>query len=349
LIGFLKNVVISGFKPLNMKMDGHINRFPEQVKEALTIASRALLNKKNNIHHVLVTGLGGSGIGGSIVNELVQENCSLPILVNKDYFLPSFVNENTLVVVSSYSGNTEETLNCLIQAIEQKAQIVCITSGGKVEAIASEHGLDIIKVPGGNPPRTCLGYSIVQLLKVLHFNGFISLNYTKLVEDAMHLLEINKESIKNEALKIAEQLQDKLPVIYSLGNTESIAVRFRQQINENSKMLCWHHVIPEMNHNELVGWRNEDSKLSVIVLRTKFDYPKNIQRLAICKDIFLKYTPNYIEIHAKGDNRFEETFYLIHLTDWVSYYLAEINKVDAIEVNVIDYLKNSLTLNQVNS
>lgn len=323
-------------------MDGHIARFSKQLEEALEIASKAVLTKKNNIHQVLVTGLGGSGIGGSIVAELVQDNCTVPVLVNKDYFLPGYINSNTLVVVSSYSGNTEETLNCLQQAIDKKAQIVCITSGGKVAEIAKKHGFDLILVPGGNPPRTCLGYSVTQLLKVLHFNGFISIDFVNLLEKSTALLSLDNASIKTEAKNIAIKLKGKLPIIYSLGNTESIGVRFRQQINENSKMLCWHHVIPEMNHNELVGWKNEDHQLSVVVLRTKFDYEKNIKRLEICKDIFAKYTPNYIEIHAKGDTRFEQTFYLINLTDWVSFYLAELNNVDAIEVNVIDHLKTSL-------
>lgn len=325
-----------------MTMDGHIARFSKQLEEALEIASKAVLTKKSNVHQVLVTGLGGSGIGGSVVAELVQDNCTVPVLVNKDYFLPTYINENTLVVVSSYSGNTEETLQCMEQALKQKAQVVCITSGGKVAEIAKQHNLDVITVPGGNPPRTCLGYSVTQLLKILQFNGFISIDFVKLLQASIALLNADETSIKAEAKTIADKLKGTVPVIYSLGNTESLAVRFRQQINENSKMLCWHHVIPEMNHNELVGWRNVDHRLAVVVLRTKFDYEKNIQRLNICKDVFAEYTPNYLEIHAKGETRFEQSFYLINLTDWVSYYLAELNKVDAVEVKVIDFLKNSL-------
>jgi len=323
-------------------MDEHIARFSKQLEEAIEIATKAVLTKKTNVHQVLVTGLGGSGIGGSVVAELVQDNCRVPVVVNKDYFLPSYINSNTLVVVSSYSGNTEETLSCLQQAIDKKAQIVCITSGGKVAEIAKKYNLDIILLPGGNPPRTCLGYSVTQLLKILHFNGFISVDFVKLVQSAIAVMNSESENIKTEAKLIAEKLKGKMPVIYSLGSTESIAIRFRQQINENSKMLCWHHVIPEMNHNELVGWKTIDNRLAVVVLRTNFDYEKNIQRLTICKDIFAKYTPHYIEIPAKGNSRFEQTFYLIHLTDWVSYYLAELNDVDAVEVKVIDYLKNSL-------
>jgi glucose/mannose-6-phosphate isomerase len=325
-----------------MTMDGHIEGFKKQLQEAATIATKAKLTKKSNIHQVLVTGLGGSGIGGSVVNELVQDNCTVPIIVNKDYFLPSFVNANTLVIISSYSGNTEETLNCFEQAIKKNAQIVCVTSGGKVAEIAQKHGFDLVLVPGGNPPRTCLGYSVVQLLNILRFNEFISLDVTKLIADVVVLLENEKNNISKKSKEVAAELKGKIPVIYSLGNTESIAMRFRQQINENSKMLCWHNVIPEMNHNELVGWKREDNRLSVIVLRTDYDYEKNIKRLDFCKNVISTYTNNYTELKAIGKNRFEQLFYLIHLTDWISYELALHNEVDPIEVHIIDQLKNAL-------
>jgi glucose/mannose-6-phosphate isomerase len=325
-----------------MKMDGHIEGFKKQLQEAVNIAIQAKLTKKSNVNQVLVTGLGGSGIGGSVVNELVQDNCTVPIIVNKDYFLPSFVSEKTLVVISSYSGNTEETLNCFEQAIRNNAQIVCVTSGGKVAEIAKKNGFDLVIVPGGNPPRTCLGYSVVQLLNILKFNGFISLDVNNLIADVVQLLENEKNSIRNEAIKVASTLKGKIPVIYTLGNTESIAFRFRQQINENSKMLCWHNVIPEMNHNEIVGWRREDSNIAVIVLRTDYEFEKNSKRLSFCKNVISTYTSNYTELFAKGKNRFEQFFYLIHLTDWISYELALINEVDPIEVHVIDQLKSAL-------
>jgi glucose/mannose-6-phosphate isomerase len=338
-----KNQYFRAFKKISiMDMKGHIAGFPKQLNEALEIAANATLTKKEQVRQVLVTGLGGSGIGGSVVAELVQDNCKVPVLVNKDYFLPAFVDQHTLLVVSSYSGNTEETLSCLQQALDKKAQIVCITSGGKVAEIAKQHNLDLIMVPGGNPPRTCLGYSVTQLLQVLSFNGLITIDYRNALAGAIQLLNSDQDSILAEAKSIAAKLKGKIPVIYSLGATESLAVRFRQQINENSKMLCWHNVIPEMNHNELVGWTRKNDQLSVVVLRTSSDYEKNLKRLAICKEVFSKYTPHYLEIHAKGKNKFEEFFHLVHLTDYVSYFLAEIDGIDAVEVNVIDHLKREL-------
>ena len=323
-------------------MDGHIEGFKNQLKEAVEIANRAVLIRKTNVNQVLVTGLGGSGIGGSVVNELVQDNCTVPIIVNKDYFLPSFVNEKTLVIISSYSGNTEETLNCFEQAIAKNAQIVCVTSGGKVADMAKKNGYDLVIVPGGNPPRTCLGYSVIQLLNILKFNGFISIDLNNTIHDIIQLLETEKIEIREKAKQVAKSLIGKIPVIYTLGNTESIAVRFRQQINENSKMLSWHNVIPEMNHNEIVGWRSKAEHLAVVVFRTNYEFEKNQQRLSFCKKVIASYTNNYTELVAKGKNRFEQLFYLIHLTDWISYELAILNNVDPVEVHVIDQLKSAL-------
>jgi glucose/mannose-6-phosphate isomerase len=127
-----------------------------------------------------------------------------------------------------------------------------------------------------------------------------------------------------------------------LGSTEGIAIRFRQQINENSKMLCWHHVIPEMNHNELVGWTTRNESLAVVVLRTSADYERNVKRLEICKNIFETYSSSLTEIHAKGDSPLEQAIYLIHLTDWVSCDIADIKQIDPVEVKIIDHLKTEL-------
>jgi len=148
-----------------------VEGFTKQLKEALDIANSAFLTNKINIQNIVVTGLGGSGIGGTILSELIQSECQVPIIINKDYFLPEFVNSNSLVIISSYSGNTEETLSAMKHAIDKNAQIVCITSGGRVKAIADQYKYDTIIIPGGHPPRSCIGYSLVQLIKIIQFNG----------------------------------------------------------------------------------------------------------------------------------------------------------------------------------
>ncbi|MBA3682797.1 MAG: bifunctional phosphoglucose/phosphomannose isomerase, partial [Bacteroidetes bacterium] len=278
----------------------------------------------------------------TILSELISDSCNVPIIICKDYFLPAFVNSNTLLIVSSYSGNTEETLSALQQAISKKAQIVCITSGGKVLELAKQHQFDFIEIPGGNPPRSCIGYSLVQLIKILVTKNFADKKLFSDLERSIALLDKEIINIKTEAQKIAEKLVNKICVIYSLGTCEGAAVRFRQQINENSKMLCWHHVFPEMNHNELVGWTTKNDTLVVVTFHTSFDYARTKKRYDVCKPIFEKYSNGVIDIVAKGESKLEQFLYLINIGDWISCYIAELRGIDPVEVNVIDHLKGEL-------
>lgn len=326
-------------------MKNYVENFPSQLEEALRIANRADLTKirKGSIRNVLITGLGGSGIGGSIVTELVADTCPVPVLVNKDYSLPAFVDENTLLIACSYSGNTEETISVLNAALPRKAQIICITSGGSIGETAKTHNLSVITVPGGHPPRASFGYPLVQLLNIFNHLTFAASAFNKDLNDTINALRIKKDDIISEAQSIATKLHGKLPVIYCISGMEGVATRFRQQINENAKMLCWHHVIPEMNHNELVGWVEKHENISVTALRTSYDNPRSVKRMDICKEIISPLVSSWTEISAKGNSRIEQAIYLVHLTDWVSCFLADMKKVDPVEVKVIDRLKAELS------
>lgn len=323
-------------------MKALVQNFTNQLRESTSIAGKAIISDPKNIQTVLVTGLGGSGIGGTILSELVADTCKVPILVNKDYFLPEFVNENTLVIVSSYSGNTEETLNAMQEAIAKKAQIVAITSGGKVLELARQHQFDFIEIPGGQPPRSCIGYSLLQLIKVLVAKNLANPALFADVDSSIALLDKENATIKAEAQQIAEKLLNKIPVIYSLGTCEGTVVRFRQQINENSKMLCWHHTLPEMNHNELVGWTTRNDSLAVVTFHTSFDYDRTKKRYEVCRPLFEKYAASVTDITAKGQSKLEQFLYLIHIGDWISCFLADLRGIDPVEVNVIDRLKGEL-------
>ena len=324
-------------------MKNLIANFPKQLTEAINIGNNAKLSASSHtISNVLICGLGGSGIGGSIVSELVVSKANVPINVSKGYFIPAYVNENTLVIISSYSGNTEETLNCLELAIAKNSKIVCVTSGGKVLEIAKEKKLDTIIVPGGMPPRSCLGYSLTQLFFILSFNNIISFNFKEELEKAVKLIDEEKNNIHTEAKIIAEKLKDKTPVIYATTYNEGIAIRFRQQLNENSKMLCWHQIIPEMNHNELVGWTKKNDDLTVLIFLDKDEYSRNLARVEINKEVIKKYA-DITEVFSKGASAIEKAIYFIHLGDWISVYLADIRNVDATEINVINHLKSELS------
>lgn len=320
-----------------------IANFPVQLQEAQIIGqNHKFISERKNFSNVILTGLGGSGIGGSIVQNFVFDKLKIPFIVNKDYFLPAFVGKDSLVIVSSYSGNTEETIAAMQQALKAKATVVCITSGGKVAEIAKKKNLDCLLLPAGMPPRSCIGYSMTQVLYILQYFGLINYNFEKDYKAAIKKMKDDSKEFHKKAKALAKKLNGKLPVIYSGPEFEGVAVRFRQQINENSKMLCWHHVIPEMNHNELVGWKDKDPNKVVVILRNEDDYERVQMRMDINKQVIKKYTPNIIEIYSEGKGYFEKVFYFIHLTDWVSVYLADMHGQDATEVKVIDFLKNSL-------
>jgi glucose/mannose-6-phosphate isomerase len=321
-----------------------IEDFPLQLREAIGIADKQNFPVFTNpISNVIIAGLGGSGISGSIVSNMLENELTIPVTVVNRYFLPGYAGVNSLVIASSYSGNTEETISCLQEAIQKECNIICISSGGKIEEIAKEFDLFFIKIPGGNPPRASIGYSLVQLLAIFKYYSIAKLEYTEQLQAAIALIENEKNAITIEAKAVAAKMLNKTPVIYSSASTEAIIKRFRQQINENAKTLCWHHVFPEMNHNELVGWREKNENLAVIIFRNESDYERNKKRIEFSKNVFQKYTSTLIEIFSKGNSNIENTIYFIHIGDWISLFLAEMRGVNSVEVEVIDHLKSELS------
>ena len=204
--------------------------------------------------------------------------------------------------------------------------------------------MDYIQLPTGWPsPRACLGYSIVSQMYVLYKLGLIENHFITQLQRIAKDLQANSGEIIQRAKHLASLLESKMVVIYSGDRIEPAAVRFRQQINENSKMLSWHHVLPEMNHNELVGWRWNQPALAVVFLRSEEDHPRVQARMELTKEIVSHYTGSMIDVYGKGSSLLERSFYLVHLLDFVSVFLADYNKVDATEVRVIDFLKTELS------
>lgn len=324
-------------------MRGLIENFTQHITESLNISESANLAPFNEkINNVLICGLGGSGIGGSIIAQVVAQDAKCPITINKDYKIPAFVNENTLVICCSYSGNTEESLEMLAQAQAKNAVISCVTSGGKLEEIAKENNYNHIIIPGGHPPRGAFGFGFPPIFYLLSHYKVINNNYSSEFKNAVSVIDTEEENIIREATAVTEKLYNKIPVIYADANYEGAAIRFRQQINENSKMLCWHHVIPEMNHNELVGWTTKNEDLAVVILRNDDDYFRTQKRMEVNKTVFEKYTSTIIELYSKGNTQLEKALYLVHIGDWISLLLGEKKGVDITEVDVITSLKNEL-------
>lgn len=325
-------------------MDSLIERFMDQLEEAVEIGRKASVQPLSfDVHHIYVAGLGGSGIGADFVGAFIQNECKVPFIVRKGYTVPAYVGKNTLAIANSYSGNTEETLISYDQMKKSGARIICVASGGKLIEKAKEDHFDFVQVPSDWPsPRACLGYSLTVQLWVLQHLGFISDKYIREIQSSIKLLRNESADIKIKAEEIANRLHHHIPVIYIEDRMEPVAVRLRQQINENSKALCWHHVVPEMNHNELVGWRERNENLAVLYLRNEDDYDRNKVRMDINKEIISQYVNEIIEVNSKGNTMIERAMYLVHLGDWISWYLAQLRGVDALEVKVIDYLKGEL-------
>ncbi len=331
-------------------MNELISSFPNQLENAYSDFQKLSLSNfekaDREILNVVIVGLGGSGIGGNLIQTLTRSLLNVPYQVCKTYNLPNYIGRNTLFIASSFSGDTEETLASLDEAQRKGAYIACLTSGGKVQEIANQKGFDLVPLKSlAACPRAHLPYSAISLLLLLHHYNLIDTDFENEIKQTVSSLEKNNEEIKTEAKELAIPLKEKLPILYADAILEPMLIRFQQQINENAKQLCHVAVFPEMNHNELVGWhlpKDILSKTHILLFHSDYDHERVNKRMEICETIFNKHTDSITHISAKGSSFLEQVFYLIYLTDWVSYYLAEENGVDPFPVEVINYLKSSL-------
>lgn len=314
-----------------------------QIENALKIvASTVFYPAKNQINNIVICGLGGSGIAGQIIAKLMEGKINLPISVVNDYDLPNFANVNTLVIVSSYSGNTEEISSCLAQAQQRNCEIACISSGGEVVKIATENNYNLVKIPGGFPPRTCFAYSLIAQHAIFQNYNLINSDWKEEAKKTIEYLNANLNQIQSLAKNFADKITDKIAVVYSSSKYNGVAVRFCQQIAENAKQLCWSNRFPEMNHNEIVGWTQKNQNLSVIFLHFKNDHERVTKRMDLTKDVVNKYAFDVNSIFSEGESELQEVLYMVYLTDWVSVFVAENRNVDPIEIKAIDNLKNEL-------
>ena len=324
-------------------MNQLIEAFPDNISDSLEIASKHQFEKPDReIKNILICGMGGSGIGGKIVSLWMTSDSLVPVEILNDYNLPKWVDKHTLVIGSSYSGGTEETTISVAKSHEKGAYIIGITSGGEMEKFCRSNNYPVVIVPGGNPPRSQLAFSLIQLVNIFSQLGYFHESALDEVRSAMNLITSKREEIHTEAKSIAKHMLGKVGVIYSTARYEGVAIRARQQFNENSKYLCWHHVIPEMNHNELVGWGGGDDRFAALFIHPADVIERNQRRWEITMDVIRQRTSHVMEVHAKGNNMIERSIYLINLVDWASWYLSDLKKVDSIEIDVINLLKGEL-------
>jgi glucose/mannose-6-phosphate isomerase len=328
-------------------MKKQIEGFTLQLASALKIGQSVdLVRPGSDIRNILITGMGGSGIGANLVESLTFGRVPIPITVSKGYNIPQFVSPHTLFIACSFSGNTEETLAAINKAMLKRAHIICITSGGKMLELAKEYNLFWIQIPSGSKsPRTNLGYLMVSLMYALYHTNLIGAAFIKETENAIEYLDRGEKAIQSEAELIAKKLRGKLPIIYCDERLKAMATRFQNQINENAKQLAHINTFPEMNHNELMGWLFPEPVLQqaqVVYLYSDHDHERVEKRMEICRPVFEKRSNPIIDIVAEGASLLEQYYYLIHLTDWISYFLAKENGVDPDSAETIDFLKEEL-------
>jgi glucose/mannose-6-phosphate isomerase len=333
------------FKADKQNMYNVLLTFPEQVRHAITIGNDAPFfnSKKSSSKDITVLGLGGSAIGADLVRSFfnVQKSANhLRVTVSRGYDLPADIKEGSLVLASSYSGDTEETLSAFNQARKAKANIMCISTGGKISELARKNTLPLVVIPKGS------------LLKHPSLDSKFTNRTLKELDGVVSTLEelseiyADTESRKNIALQLAKKLSGTAPVIYSASERmDSVNLRWRGQIQENAKNVAFGNLLPEMNHNEINGWtfpKKATKNFSAILLRDVDDHPRVSIRFDALKDIIKGDVKSVTEIWSMGDSLLARMFALIYLGDWVSYYMAMLNNVDPSPVPVITKLKGIL-------
>ncbi len=330
-------------------MYGLTAAFAEQCDRALEIARSADLPPLEEAPTLVVlTGLGGSAAGGDFMRALFEHQASTPFLVNRESSMPEFVGPKTLVFATSYSGNTEETLAAYEDAKKRGAKIVAITSGGKLAERAARDGFPVIQVPGGQPPRTALGFLLVPGVVACERFGLLP---AQPWDEALQELRAAREDWKlevpesdNPTKKVARTLHGKLPVVYGLGGWQAVvAGRWKGQINENSKAMIFANAFPELCHNEILGWENSRRQSvqdwAAVYLEDGAEPPKMAKRGEVVEAAI---PGPVVRVRARGDSLLAKMLTLTSFGDFVSLYLAALLETDPHAMDAIEDLKAQL-------
>ncbi len=312
-----------------------LESIPEQIGDAVKLAKDIKITEP--IKKIMVAGMGGSGVSGDILKAYLKDK--LDVTVNKDYFLPELVGKETLLFIVSYSGNTEETVSAYRTAQRKNMKIVVITTGGKLEELSKMSKTPCIIIPKGFQPRAALAYLFFPMLTVLYNSHFID-NPEADIKNTVKALKNPK--FKERAQDLAENLVEKVPLIYASEKMGVVAYRWKTQFNENAKIHAFYHLFPELDHNELVGYGNIKAGYHVIIIKDDDDYVRVKKRMDITKRLISEAGINVTELVIKGECFLTKMFSAIYLGDLTSYYLALKYGTDPTPVDVIEKLKKDL-------
>ena len=328
-----------------------IRQFPEHFRDGwVRAADLEPRHRAGDLRQVVIVGMGGSAIGGDLVRTYARDRSPAPISVVRDYQLPHAVGEGTLVIASSYSGGTEETLAAYDEATARGAAVYVVTSGGELRDLAGQNELPHVVIPGGMQPRAALGYSLGAVLRIADKLGLCSVPEAEFSEalDVMHArVAALSDPNANDALELARKLHGKIPVVYTgPGLMEAVGVRWRNQIQENAKQLAFGNQFAELNHNEIMGWERAPEAvralLHVVVLRDPGDHAQIQKRIDVTRDLLRGQAAGWSECSPEGEGRLARMLSAIQLGDFVSFYLAMLVGVNPTPVETIQQLKRTL-------
>jgi glucose/mannose-6-phosphate isomerase len=337
--------------PENMRE--HLHGLPQQCRAAWRKAKYFQLPKDYaKIDKVVILGMGGSAIGGDLIRSLLSSKKKPIIFVNRDYELPAFIDDRTLVIASSYSGNTEETLSAFSQALQKKCKKLVMTTGGRLKELAEDAGVPVFLIDYVAQPRAAVGYGFMFLIAFLQKLGLIEdkkAEVEAMIQDLEKLLAELKETVytsSNQAKQLAARLYGKIAVIYGAGILSEVAHRWKTQINENSKGWAFYETFSELNHNAVVGYQFPQdlaSKMYVVMLRCPSLHPRILIRYQVTGEFLKQSGISHQTIDSRGKSELSQMMSLIYLGDWISYYLAMLNEIDPTPLNAVDYLKKRLS------
>jgi glucose/mannose-6-phosphate isomerase len=330
----------------------HLHEFPEQCQRAWQKALKFDLPRDYaRVDKAIILGMGGSAIGGELVRRLTLLENRLPVWVHRDYHLPPFLDRNTLLIASSYSGNTEETLSSFAELLKIPSKKLVLTRGGKLKELAEKEGIPVFLIDYEAPPRAAFHHSFISLLGIFHKLGLLEDKSADLKEAMQVLSKLSAELVEsmplisNPAKRLATKLSGKLAVIYGAGILSEVAQRWKTQLNENSKAWAFYEVFPELNHNAVVGYEfppETRERILVVLLHSSLLHTRISISYRLTIEILAKAGVSYELVEAMGKSPLAQMMGLVLLGDYVSFYLAILNSVDPTPVASIDYLKSRL-------
>lgn len=325
---------------------------PEHLRDALWRVESAIIAEWDTPAGLVVAGMGGSAIGGALARAALGDHSSRPIFVTRAYGLPPWTTPDTTVLCASYSGNTEETLACYESAGALGAQRVVVTTGGRLAEIARADNVPVIPLPGGFQPRAAVAYMTVAALEVAALCGAGPRLAAEIDVAASHTERLVEEwgpdaDESSLAKTVARGLHGSVPLIAGAGLTTPIAYRWKTQINENAKQHAFHHELPELDHNEIVGWEGASepgspARFSAVFLDDSDAHPRVKERIDLTEKLIAPHAAGCFRLQTRGETTIERVISLVLLGDLVSIYLATLRGVDPGPVEVLVRLKAEL-------